>query len=147
MSTYWLLLPLALRYSIISSRIYKSWRLSLLETAFTLNLTILAVAILYIRPSGGSQNAATFTSVGISFATFVGIVVYHSVQQIKGTRLWRRVCLRHDYMRVPLTDVDTGSEDRPGSPVNLVFISGSAPTQTVVDIRDCELREPCMATD
>ena len=133
--------------TILSSRIYKSWILSLLETSFTLNLTILAAATLYIRPSGGNQNAATFTSVGISFTIFVGIIIYHSVQLIKGTRLWRRVCVRHDYMRVTLTDVDSGPEDPPGSPVNLAFTSGSAPTQTVVDIRDSELREPCMETD
>ena len=44
-------------------------------------------------------------------------------------------------MRVPLTGVDSGPEDLP----DRVFISGSAPTQTVVDIH--QLQEPCMATD
>ena len=127
--------------TILGSRIYKTWSLGLLETSFILNLAILAVATLYVRPSGGNQNAATFTSVGIAFATFTGIVIYHSVQQLKGSRLWRRVCLKHDYVRVPLTDVDSEYEDPP----DRVFMSGSAPTQTVVDIR--ELREPCMATD
>ena len=126
---------------ILGSRIYKTWSLGLLETSFILNLTILAVATLYIHASGGNQNAVTFTSVGIAFATFTGIVIYHSVQQIKGTRLWRRVCMRHDYVRVPLTDVDSEHEDPP----DRVFMSNSAPTQTVVDMR--ELREPCMATD
>ena len=46
-------------------------------------------------------------------------------------------------MRVPLTDVDSGPDDPPDA----VFMSGSAPTQTVVDIHEYELREPCMATD
>ena len=128
--------------TILGSRIYKRWSLGLLETSFILNLTILAVATyIYVRLTGGNQNAVTFTSVGIAFATFIGIVIYHSVQQIKGTRLWRRVCLKHDYVRVPLTDVDSEYEDPP----DRVFMSGSAPTCTVVDIR--ELREPCMATD
>ena len=128
--------------TILGARIYKSWCLSLLETSFILNLTILSVASLYIRVTGGNQNAATLTSVGIAFATFTGIV-FHSVQQLKGSRLWRRIYLRHNYMRVPLTDVDSGPEDPPDA----VFVSGSAPTQTVVDIRVYELREPCMATD
>ena len=127
--------------SILGSRIYKTWTLGLLETAFIINLTILAVATLYIRASGGNQNATTFTSVGIAFATFTGIVIYHSIQQLKDTRLWRRLCLRHDYVRVPLTDVDSGPEDPP----DRVFMSKSAPTMTVVDMR--ELREPCMETD
>ena len=127
--------------TILGSRIYKTWSLGLLETSFIINLTILAVATLYIRPSGGNQNAVTFTSVGIAFATFTGIVIYHSVQQLKDTRLWRRVWLKHDSMRVPLTDVDSGSEDPP----DYVLMPRSAPTQTVVDMR--ELQEPCMATD
>ena len=128
--------------TLLGSRIYKTWSLGLLETSFILNLAILAVATLYVRPSGGNQNAATFTSVGIAFATFTGIVIYHSVQQIKGSRLWRRVWVRkHDGMRTPLIDVASGPQDPP----DRVFISGSAPTRMVVDIR--ELRESCMATD
>ena len=128
--------------TILGSRIYKTWSLGLLETSFIINLAILAVATLYVRPSGGNQNAATFTSVGIAFATFTGIVIYHSVQQIKGTRLWRRLRQRYDY-RVPLAEVhvDSGPEDPP----DRVFMSRYAPTCTVVDMR--KLREPCMATD
>ena len=127
--------------TILGSRIYKSWSLGLLETSFNLNLTILAVATLYIRASGGNQNAVTFTSVGIAFATFTGIVIYHSLQQLKGTRLWGRVCPRHDYVRLPQSDVNSEPEDPP----DRVFIPGCAPTQTVVDVR--KFRESCMATD
>ena len=130
--------------TIFASRIYKKWSLGLLETSFILNLTILAVATLYTRLSGGNQNAVTFTSVGIAFATFTGIVIYHCVQQLKNTRLWRRLCLRQDPVRVPLnnlTDVCSGSEDPP----DYVLMPLSAPTQTVIDMR--ELREPCMETD
>ena len=130
--------------TILGAGIYKTWCLSLLETSFILNLAILSAASYHIRLTGGNQNAATLTSVSIAFATFTGIVIYHSIQQLKGTRLWRRVCLRHDYMRVPLTDVDSEPEE---DPPDAVFVSGSAPTQTVVDIREYELREPCMATD
>ena len=128
--------------TILGSRIYKMWSLGLLETSFIINLAILAVATLYVRLTRGNQNAATFTSVGIAFATFTGIVIYHSVQQIKGTRLWRRLRLRHDY-RVPLAEVlvDSGPED----PHDYVLMSRYAPTCTEVDMR--ELREPCMATD
>ena len=126
--------------TIFGFRIYKTWSLGLLETSFIINLTILAVATLYFCPTGGNHNAATFTSVGIAFATFTGIVIYHSVQQIKGTRLCRRVRLKQDH---PLTDVASGYEDLQDH----VFVSRYVPTQTVVSIRYHELREPCMATD
>ena len=116
--------------TILGSRIYKRWSIGLLETSFMINLTILASATLYIRLTGGNQNAATF-------AIFTGIVIYHSAQQIKGTRLWKRVHLKHDH---PPTDMASGNEDTPDG----VFLPRSAPTQTVVDIRYHELREPCM---
>ena len=51
--------------TIPGSGIYKTWSLGFLETSFILNLTILAVATLYIRASGGNQNAVTFTSISI----------------------------------------------------------------------------------
>ena len=130
--------------TILGTRIYKTWCLSLLETSFILNLAILSAASLYIRVTGGNQNAVTFTSVGIAFARFTGIVVYHFIQQLKGTRLWRRVNLRHDCTRIPLTDADSWPEE---DPPDATFRSGSAPTQTVVDICYNELREPCMTTD
>ena len=126
---------------ILGSTVYKTWSRGLLETSFILNMVILCLASLYVRSTGGNQNAVTSTSVGMAFATFIGIVIYHSVQQIKGTRLWKRLFQRRDYVRVPLTDIDSGSEDPP----DRVFQSKSAPTRTVVDMR--ELREECMATD
>ena len=121
--------------TILGSRIYKTWTLGLLETSFIINLIILAVTTLYIRLTGGNQNAATFTSVGIAFATFTGIIIYHSVQQIKGSRLWRRLRQRHD-CRVPLAGVhvDSGSEDPP----DYMLMPRSAPTQTVVDMRELQ---------
>ena len=44
---------------------------------------ILAVATIYVSQSGGSQAAVAYTSVGIAFLTFVGIVTYHIYIQIK----------------------------------------------------------------
>ena len=126
---------------VLGSRIYKTWSLGLLETSFILNLNIFSLASLYVRSTGGNQNAVTSTSVGIAFATFIGIVIYHSAQQIKGTWLWRRLRLRHDYVSFPFTDVASGPEHPP----DRMFILGSAPTQTVLDMS--ALREPCMATD
>ena len=123
---------------ISGTRIYKTWSLGLLETTFILNLAILAVASFYIRLTGGNQNAATFTSVGIAFTIFIGFVTYHFIQQIKVIKQWMRVYLKHEY---PLTDVASGPED------SLDSMSRSAPTQTVIDSCYHELREPCMETD
>ena len=63
--------------------VYKSWYLNALELSFILNLGILAAATYHVNLSGGSQAAVAYTSVGIAFLAFVGIVSYHIFCQIK----------------------------------------------------------------
>ena len=70
--------------TIFSTRIYKTWSLGLLETSFILNLAILAMAILYTRLTGRSQNAVTFTSVGIAFALGLSYTTLFSKSKAPG---------------------------------------------------------------
>ena len=67
----------------LSGKVYKSWCLNALELSFILNLGILAAATHHVKLSGGSQAAVAYTSVGIAFLTFVGIVTYHIYLKIK----------------------------------------------------------------
>ena len=68
----------------LSGKVYKSWYLNALELSFILNLGMLAAATYHVNQSGGSQAAVVYTSVGIAFLTFVGIVIYHIYKRIKG---------------------------------------------------------------
>ena len=63
--------------------VYKSWYLNALELSFILNLGILAAATYHVNLSGGSQAAVAYTSVGIAFLAFVGIVSYHIFCRMK----------------------------------------------------------------
>ena len=138
-------------YTLLGNRIYKVWFLNMLELSYIVNLCILAVATLYIRSTGGDQNAVTFTSVSVAFATFVGIVIYHSVQQIKQSlQLWRKMFpQKHIYVLVPQTDSDPEGVHPPSPP------DPSDGTATVVhiDFHDLlisarnELRELCIEMD
>ena len=67
----------------LSGVVYRSSHLNALEVSFILNLGLLAVATIYVKLSGGSQAAVVYTSVGIAFLTFMGIVTYHIYMQIK----------------------------------------------------------------
>ena len=64
--------------------IYKKLYLDVLEASFILNLGILAAVTYSVRHAElpESQAAVTYTSVGVAFATFVGILVYHTYQHI-----------------------------------------------------------------
>ena len=67
----------------LSGMVYKCWCLNVVELSFILNLGILAVTTYHVKLSGGSQAAVAYTSVGIAFLTFVGIVTYHIYMRIK----------------------------------------------------------------
>ena len=133
---------------LFGTRVYKTWHLNVLELSFIANLSILALATLYIRSTGGNQNAVTFTSISIAFATFFGIIAYHSVQQIKDTpQLWRRMFPQYyNYELVPQTDED--SDTAPPSPPDP---SDGCATVSHVSLRGLidysELRVPCMEMD
>ena len=81
----------------LSGMVYKSWYLNALELSFILNLGILAVATHHVKLSEGSQGAVAYTSVGIAFLTFVGIVTYHIYIRIKSKvqYIWRGYQLLH----------------------------------------------------
>ena len=138
-------------YAQLGNRIYKTWYLNTLEQSFIANLCVLALATLYTRSTGGNQNAVTFTSISVAFATFIGIVIYHSVQQIRHTpQLWRKLFPRNDtYESFPQTDEDSDGVSPPSPPDP----SDGCATVTHINLRDLlvnaqnELREPCMEMD
>ena len=84
--------------SLLGNKIYKSTFLNILELSFNSNLCIVAMATVYIRSAGGHQNAVTLTSISAAFVTFLGVVIYHSVQQIRAApQWWRRLHPSRDY--------------------------------------------------
>ena len=113
--------------------IYKKLCLEVLEASFILNLGVLAAATYSVRlaESPESQAAVTYTSVGVAFATFVGVIVYHTYQKvwpILQQRLHKlHHCKAHEIERFDeAADID--SKEIP-----------TAPTMTIVE---CPSPEP-----
>ena len=71
--------------------VYNNSYIGALEISFHFNLVILVAATYHINLAGGNQKAVSFFSVGIAFATFVGIVVYHATLQVRDTNLWKSI--------------------------------------------------------
>ena len=71
--------------------VYKNWCLDALEGSFTLNLIILVGATHYVNHSGGNQLAVGCTSVIIALTTFIGILCYRILQQVRHIKLWKKV--------------------------------------------------------
>ena len=117
----------------LSGMVYKSWCLNALELSFILNLGILAVATIYVKVSGGSQAAVAYTSVGIAFLTFIGIVTYHIYLQIK-SKVQNVLCHHENGKCHKKHEVDPGNLD------HQCGVTPNTVTHTEVNLR--ELRSP-----
>ena len=78
-------------WALISGGVYKNWCLDALEGSFVLNLIVLGAATYHVNHSQGNQLAVGYTSVFIAFVTFTGIIAYHILQQLKFTKLGRKI--------------------------------------------------------
>ena len=112
------------------SDIYKNRYLDILESSFILNLGILAIGTYQVEQGGGSQMALYCTSVGMAFATFIGITLYHVLLQLKGSRLWNTLqyYFKHERRWVAIPTDDT-TEER-------VQDSGVLPTVSFINLRE-----------
>ena len=119
----------------ISGVVYKSRYLNALEVSFILNLGILAVATYHVTLSGGSQAAVAYTSFGIAFLTFVGIIIYHIYKRIKSKvqYIQRGKKLQHENNNCHRNN----KNDNPG---NLCHQPRATVTRTEVNLH--ELRSP-----
>ena len=54
-------------------------------------MIVLGVATYHVKLSGGNQLAVGYTSVSIAAITFIGILAYHIFQQLRHTKLWKKV--------------------------------------------------------
>ena len=123
LSVICIVVGLVLLKQVNTVRTYKNWLLNTLEFSFLMNLVIFTAATYYVGENGGNRNALATSSLGISFITFLGILVYHSYAYIfKDTRCWGtiiqslqrivQVCKRHNqYVRVPLEEDQVSVDD------------------------------------
>ena len=120
----------------LSGRVYKSWCLNALELSFLLNLGVFAAVTQYVSLTAGDQAAITYTSVGVAFTTFVGIVAYHAYLRLKP---WQPQCTIYCNKN---EDDKTNKNEENDTIQNhqLQTRPQVAPTTTIVDLR--ELRSP-----
>ena len=55
---------------------YCNLAVSVFNTAFYMNLTILGVATLFITTTGGNQIAVSSTLMGLAFTQFLGLIIF-----------------------------------------------------------------------
>ena len=54
-------------------------------------MILLAAVTYFVNNSKGNQLEIGYTSVSIALVTFIGIFCYHILQQLRHTKLWKKV--------------------------------------------------------
>ena len=96
--------------------VYKKWQLDILESSFFFNLGVTAAAMQYIRNHNEVQmTAVAYTSISIVFATFVGIVIYHTGCRIHA---WEKLAklkymsVKRCFVRIP-ENIENDNQNMP----------------------------------
>ena len=99
----------------VSGGVYKNWCLDALEGSFALNLTILGAATYYVDQINGNKLAVWYMSVAIALVTFIAILAYHMFQQLRQTKLWKKV----PKLKLEFKKLNTKqAEDNLNNPIN-----------------------------
>ena len=128
----------------VSGGVYRNWCLDALECSFALNLTILAAATFYVNHSRGNQLAVGYTSVSIALITFISILAYHIFQQLRQTKLWKKVPklkLKFNKLNIKqaVNNLDRTEHQCEATPNNIV-------THTDVSLHSSIPERPCDTT-
>ena len=126
------------------SGVYKHQYSNAIEYSLLVNIIILSSSALYTtRNNNGNQDVVAYISAGVSFATFVAIILCHLYYAIKGSRLlkqardiMRKLSHRKEHpTRDQCNEEHPHIEDHEAIPVNRADIR-----PLIVDLN--ELREP-----
>jgi len=110
---------------------------TLLENSFVLNLGTLAAGTLFINQGGGNQAALVYTSVGVTFCQFVGIVIFYAYTSLKGLRIFK--VLRE---KIATRQQDEVHNDHEDVGYELLEVNRGKPRSLVINFND--LREPVL---
>ena len=80
-----------LAYLSLVGGVYKQWWLNVIETAFILNLLILSLGSFYQINTGSSIKPVSYTSTGIAFVLFIGILIYHITLKVTKTIFGQKI--------------------------------------------------------
>ena len=96
-------------------------------------------AVYYVNRSEGDQFAVGYTSVSIALATFIGILTYHIFQQLRHTKLWKKMPKLN--LEVNKPNIKQAVHDLKNHPeIRCEATPNTTVTHTEIDMR--ELRSP-----
>ena len=86
---------------VINGGPYRYRVLNSMEAVFIVNLNLLATSSLFSYQLGHTQVSLTYTSLTISLAIFLSILVYHALIQLRKLKVWMATTRRHETVVTP----------------------------------------------
>ena len=122
----------------IHNRVYEKLYNDILEASFILNLCIFAAATYHVKETRGSQAALAYTSVGIVFATFTCILLYHVYSCVHNTLIWKKLP-KPNIKVMHILSHNKNNENETGKPDDRQLQDSEtvhSPTTTTVELRE-----------
>ena len=108
-----------------------------INVSYLLNIGVLASGTLYVRYVGGRQDILAYTSLSIAFTTFLGILIYHVLTQLRDSRVWKEIVWpklqRMRQRTATLVHRDLSDTETQGAEPEIVC---HAPTTTSINLRE-----------
>ena len=96
----------------LRNKLYLKLHNDILEASFILNLCIFSAATYHVKETGQYQAGLAYTSVGIAFATFTGIFLFHIHLLLMDTSTaWKKVVVTAKKGIIHLRGQDNCAQD------------------------------------
>ena len=127
----------------LTGKVYTNHYINATDASHLLNIGVLASATLYVRSVGGQQDIPVYTSLSTAFITFLGILVYHVLTQLRDSRVWRETIwptLERMRQRTS-TSLHRDLSDAHTQGTEPAIVSAHAPTTTYINLRELLLED------
>ena len=126
-----------------TGKVYVNHYINAIDASHLLNIGVLAAATFYVRSVGGRQEILVYTSLSIAFTTFLGILVYHVLTQLRDSHVWKETIwptLQGMRQRTS-TSLHRDLSDTDTQRAEPAIVSARGPTTTYINLRELLLED------
>ena len=125
----------------VNGKIYNKLYADLLESAYILNITIFAAATYHVQVVKGDQATLAHISIGIAFALFIGILLFHIYLRVQNTKTWKRLKIEQTVQdwQCKMNKMTSKNEKKETTEIeeSMEMVAMNAePTTTIVTLRE-----------
>ena len=119
----------------IHKGIYENNLNNILEAFFITNLCMLTASTYYVQTNGLSKAGTAYLFVGLTFAAFIGIILFHVYLVLCETAVWKKI-ISKPIVKKYIVHKKDGNKDHPPSDSREQSFILQAPTQSTIELHE-----------